>query len=132
MTDRERARARVDSIIAERFEVSLMSDTKWVRVFDALTAHAGLVARCRAKLVWDEELRELQIDGRSFEFDYWPHAMEAMLSGSPRGWYDYKELEWILFPPGSQDLQTIGAVIESRGRFDLERSPRGLRLHAYR
>ena len=109
-----------------------MSDAKWVRLLDALTAHPGLVHECRAKLVWDDEVRELRIDEMEFEFDYWPHAMEAMVSGSPRGWYEYRELEWISFPAGKQDVARIRAVLDARGRFDLEEGDDGLRLYAYR
>lgn len=109
-----------------------MSDAKWVRLLDALTAHEGLVQECRAKLVWDDEIRDLAIDEKEFQFDYWPHAMEAMISGRPRGWYEYRELEWIRFPSGSQDLAKIRATLDARGRFDLERSEDGLTLYAYR
>ena len=132
MTDRDYERARTDTIIAERFKTSCMNDTKWVRLLDALTANDGLVVDCRAKLVWDAEIRYMQIDGMQRDFDYWPHAMEAMISGTPRGWYDYKEIEWIEFPSAEQDLGQIRSTIESVGKFELESTDAGLRLYAYR
>ncbi len=132
MTDRDYARARTDKIIAERFKTSCMSDAKWVRLLDALTAHEGLVADCRVKLVWDDDIRYLQIDGMDFSFDYWPHAMEAMISGSPRGWYEYKEIEWIGFPAGAQDLVVIRSVIDVVGLFEIVSSDAELRIYAYR
>jgi hypothetical protein len=132
MTDRDYERARADRIIAARFKTSCMNDTKWVRLLDALTSPEALVADCRAKLVWDTEIRYMHIDGMQRDFDYWPHAMEAMISGTPRGWYDYKEIEWIEFPAAGQDVVQIRAVIESVGQFELESTDAGLRLYAYR
>ena len=133
MTDRDYERARTDKIIAERFKTSCMSDTKWLRLLDALTAVDRLVDDCRAKLVWDDEIRYMQIDGMTRDFDYWPRAMEAMISGAPRGWYDYKELEWIEFPTDAEhDLGQIRSTIESVGQFELESTDAALRLYAYR
>ena len=119
MTDRDYERSRTDQIIAERFTTSCMSDAKWLRLLDALTATDGLVADCRAKLVWDDRIRYMQIDGMRRDFDYWPHAMEAMISGIPRGWYDYKEIEWIEFPsrrtrlPKNSFCDRIGRAIRA-------------------
>ena len=132
MNDHDYERSRTDQIIAERFKTSCMSDAKWLRLLDVLTATDGLVARCRAKLIWDDEIRYMQIDGMQRDFDYWPRAMEAMISGIPRGWYDYKEIEWIEFPTAEQDLRKILSVIESVGQFELDSTDAALRLYAYR
>jgi hypothetical protein len=58
--------------------------------------------------------------------------MEAMITGTPRGWYDYKGIEWVEFPSKSQDTSAIEQTINSVGPFDLERTTQGLRLYAYR
>lgn len=132
MTNRDYARAGTDKIIAERFKTSCMSDAKWVRLLDAITGHDGLVTDCRVKLVWDDNIRYMQIDGMDFNFDYWPRAVEGMISGFPRGWYEYREIEWIEFPAAGQDLAAIRSVIHAVGQFDIESTDAELRLHAYR
>jgi hypothetical protein len=55
--------------------------------------------------------------------------MEAMISGKPKGWYDYKEIEWIEFP---KDIVLIFDHLGSIGQFEVERSQAGLRLFAYK
>jgi hypothetical protein len=132
LADFEYALARTERLIAARFTSAAMSDAKWVRLLDALTAQRGLVASCAVKLVWDCEVRTIQIDGMSYNFNYWPHAMEAMISGAPRGWHGYNEIEWAEFPAHGQDLGRIRPVIDAAGQFDLHASPSGLRLVAYR
>ena len=131
-TPKEYQRGRTDKIVAERFKAATMSDTKWIRLLNGLTEIEGLVQNCAVKLVWDDEIRHFQIDGMQFNFDYWPHAMEAMISGAPRGWYEYKEIEWIEFDSENNDLDKIRSQIDSIGEFDLERNKTGLRLSAYR
>jgi hypothetical protein len=131
MNDREYIRARADKIIASRFKTTSMNDTKWLRLLDALTAIDGLVLDCRVKLVWEDGIRHMWIDAMQRDVDYYAHSMEAMISGAPRGWYDYKEIEWIEFPAGVQDVEAIRSVIESAGRFAIERTDDVLRLYAY-
>ena len=130
--ERDYERDRTDKIIATRFKSSLMSDAKWGRLLEALTDQEGLVQHCRVKLVWDDEIRFMGIDGCTRDFDFWPHSMEGMISGYPRGWYDYKEIEWIEFESGSLDLVRIESVIQNIGQFDLDKTDDGLRLYAYR
>ena len=133
MTDHDYERARTDNIIAERFKTSCMNNAKWLRLLDALTSIDGLVADCRTKLVWDDEIRYMQIDGMTHDFDYWPRAMEAMISGVPRGWYDYKEIEWIEFPTDAEhNVLEIRSTIDAVGQFELESTDTALRLYAYR
>ncbi len=131
MNDREYDRARANKIIASRFKTTFMNDTKWLRLLDALTAIDGLVLDCRVKLVWDDEIRHMCIDAMQRDIDYYAHSMEAMISGAPRGWYDYKEIEWIEFPAGLQDVEAIRSVIETAGRFAVEHTDATLRLYAY-
>jgi hypothetical protein len=73
----------------------------------------------------------------SYNFDYYAHAMEAMVSGVPRGWYAYREVEWLAFPQVTsgegvvQDLEVLQQHLEAIGQFRLVRSPESLRLYAY-
>lgn len=131
------------------FDASFMSDSKWVRLLNALTAGPDLVLECFAKLVWDEKPRSFDIPGASYGFDYYDHAVEALISGPSSGWHKYKEIEWIEFPlmaavpvdidnrklgtrQVEQDLVAIRSRITSVGRFELRDESSGLRLYAYR
>lgn len=127
-----------------------MSDAKWVKLLKLLTGTENLVLDCRAKLVWDETPRPFAIDGtKCYQFDFWPTAVEGLISGTQNGWHSYREIEWILFPRCSeqiknqnnlkagtetvhQDLAAIRAAIERIGQFDLESQDEFLRLYAYR
>jgi hypothetical protein len=140
-------RERTDRIIAQRFTASFMSDAKWVRLLHALTGYLPcmenqlqdthswtLVRSCKVKLVWDDELiRDLNIAHQSYNYDYYDHAVEAMISGPPRGWFDYKEIEWIEFlKDGQSNIDQIEAAIQAVGQFELEHSDQSLRLFAYK
>lgn len=131
--------AALDRLLT-RFDAALMSNAKWVRLLDVLTAPPDIVVECKAKLVWDDVLRSFRIADAQYQFDYWDNAVEALISGPPRGWYQYREIEWIAFPriamlaagPAEQDLSAIRARIHSAGRFEINDDPDELRLYAYR
>ncbi len=109
-------------------------------LLDALTAPPDIVVQCKAKLVWDDEVRSFRLAGAQYGFDYYDHAVEGLISGSPRGWYQYREIEWIALPriatlhdaPAEQELSAIRARIEGAGKFELSEDPDALRLYAYR
>lgn len=64
-----------------------------MRLLEVLVQIRPRVESCKVKLVWDEVLREMWIpSGSSLGFDYYPQSMEGMISGTPRGFYSYKEL----------------------------------------
>jgi hypothetical protein len=127
------ARARTASIIKTRFHASYMSDAKWVRLLRALSEIGSTITECRVKLVWDEATRNLRVDENiDFGFDYYAASMEAMVSGSPKGFYEYKEIEWIEFTNNGQDLRKIEDHITSTGMFEIEARPEGVRLYGYK
>ena len=126
------ARNRYQAIIAERFSASYMSNAKWVKLLDALTAIGEHIHCCKLKLVWDDSERTLRIDEYLvYGFDYYQCAMEALVSGEPRGWYDYREIEWLGFPNADQDVEQIAAQLATVGLFKLEQGPDMLKLIAY-
>jgi hypothetical protein len=62
--------------------------------------------------------------------------MEAMISGNPRGFYEYKEIEWLDFPKQinaveTQDLDHIQQIINTLGEFRIDIDQDNLRLWAY-
>ena len=131
--------AALDRLLA-RFNATLMSNAKWVRLLDALTAPPDIVVQCKTKLVWDDTLRSFRLTGARYHFDYYDQAVEALISGPSSGWHQYREIEWIAFPrlatsspvQVEQDLDAIRARIQTPGRFDLRDEPDELRLYAYR
>lgn len=126
-------RERVDSLIRERFSSSYMSDAKWVRLLEALVMLRPRIEFCKAKLVWDDVPREMWIpESSSLGFDYYHNSMEAMISGAPRGFYLYKEVEWLEFPARGEDAERVARQIRNAGAFELVPGEAGLRLYAYR
>ena len=121
-----------------------MSDSKWVRLITALVANAAEIKECLVKPIWDnvEPTRQLYLDeNMHYDFNYYATAMEAMVSGKPRGWYTYKEIEWLDFPRvvtskrvgiiDTQSLDMIKEVIDQVGQFHIELTEENLRLYAY-
>ncbi|MCR5889308.1 hypothetical protein LRS06_16350 [Hymenobacter sp. J193] len=131
----------IERLITEKRLSPLMSNAKWLKLLSALVENAALIAECRVKLIWEQEtmIRWLVFDeDTSYRFDYYDTAMEAMITGNPRGWYAYKEIEWLEFPrfisnkSVVQDLHAIQLQIQAIGQFQLELSDENLRLYAYR
>jgi len=82
--------------------------------------------------VWDDEVRALNIDDSlQFGLDYYETSMESMLSGYPKGFYDYKELEWVEFHSSDENLDAIEKSLYKLGQFELERTASGVKLFAY-
>ncbi|TQV88286.1 DUF6678 family protein [Aliikangiella coralliicola] len=140
-------RAKTDSIIMG-FDGHLMNNTKWVKLLNALS-DSDLVLESKVKLVWDDELRDFRIRYAGYCHDFYDTNMEAMISGYPKGFYDYKEIEWVDFPAEAevvvnpdniksgtrqvaQDIQAICKIISNIGMFELESSDSNLRLYGYK
>lgn len=132
----------LDKIIKEKFSSALMNDSKWVKIISILVKNANSIKKCLLKPIWDdkEPTRELLIDeNRQFGFDFYHNAMESMVSGNPRGWYAYKEIEWIDFPKSYlendkkaiQDLDLIEQVLLSVGTLRSDKTDNNLRLYSY-
>ncbi|MBD0256798.1 MAG: hypothetical protein ICV83_13850 [Cytophagales bacterium] len=132
----------LDKIIRERFSGALMSDRKWVKLLDQLVAHACLIKKCRVKLIWEDHCRrELLINQHTlYPFDYYDSAVESMISGTPPGWYAYREIEWLAFPRKTgaapddpvQDIEAIHRLLEPLGELCLERDEEELKIYAYK
>ncbi len=135
----------LDKIIQQKFSASFMSNSKWVKLITALVDNWQEIKECLVKPIWDDEppSRRLLLDEHThYNFDYYDAAMEAMISGKPRGWYAYREIEWLDFPrlvsvqngkpAASQNLETISQIIGALGQFVIELTTDNLRLYAYR
>ena len=92
--------AFIHSCQKQRSLVWLASDKQWVDCIAALVSHSQSLGSCFVKLIWEDEpvTRTLLLDPDAmYEVDYYAEALEAMITGVPRGWYRYKEIEWIDF-----------------------------------
>lgn len=135
------AREQLDKIIREKHLTTLMNNRKWVKLISTLVAHAAEIKQCNVKLIWEDEpiLRELLFDeDTGYNFDYYETSMEAMISGNPKGWYEYKEIEWLDFPRFIKDSDTTGQNLEriqklflELGEFETHLDENNLRLYAY-
>ncbi|MFK7898932.1 MAG: hypothetical protein AB8G23_24090 [Myxococcota bacterium] len=138
----EKRRAR-DDRAAARMPFSSMSDTKWRK---ALKSLASTNARdiCEWKFVADDNPVGGWIPepNRILERCVEPHCIDAAAGIVPL----YKDVEWLELlakrrsqsyenAPVSiseQNLDSAEAALTQIGQFDLERTPTGLRLYAYR
>lgn len=121
-----------DRIIADEMLSRSMSDAKWVRLLETLSETIEHSISIEVQLVWDHKPRSMWIRDAQYNVDYYTSSMEAMIGGFPRGWYDYKEIEWVNFFGTGDLLHTLKEQIDSVGMFDLESCGSGLRLYAYR
>ena len=129
---KENQRKKLDLLI-KRFSSSAMNNAKWVKLLDALTIEDTAVKMCQTKLVWDSEPRKFFLDDTCYYgYDYYHNAVEGLISGIPRGFYEYREIEWILFPHDSQDVKRIESQISTAGEFDYVITSTGLKLFGYR
>lgn len=132
LNQREYDRAKTDRIIANEMLSWSMNDTKWIRLLGALSETLDQSISIHVKLVWDEQPRTMWIRDAQYQFDYYATSMEAMIGGFPRGWYDYKEIEWIAFSGTDDLLHMLKQHIDTVGVFDMESCSSALRLYAYR
>ena len=129
---REYDRAKTDRIIASEMLTRSMSDTKWVRLLNELSERIDQSISIVVQLVWDYEPRTMWIRDAQYDVDYYATSMEAMIGGFPRGWYDYKEIELVVFLGADDLLLSLKQHIDTVGMFDLELTGSALRLYAYR
>ncbi len=123
-------REKTDQIIQTNFTKSCMNDVKWVQVIDSLIENFHLIPEISLKLVWDENLRELFLDeSTGKDHDYYAASMEGLVSGAPRGWYDYKEIEWVEF---QENGQIVSKVLDSIGKFEYQLNNDKLKLYGYK
>jgi len=126
------ARMKTDSFI-KRFDASLMSNSKWVKLLKVLTLRDFNISSSKIKLVWDEDIRVLNLnDDLEFGFDYCQSSMESMVSGYPKGFYDYKEIEWLEIKAPRAALNELIKNIEQVGKYCVEQSIDSIKIIAYK
>lgn len=126
---------QLDQVIKGRFQVSLMSDTKWEKLIDCVTDHLGEVF-LNYKLIHSSEVRSTSF----YSPDCKPYFIEPIL---------YREVEWVEFPVEyenyissdnlkagkkhyAQDIVLIEKVLSKIGAFELLRNNEGIKIYAYK
>ncbi len=128
----EYARKQTDKLI-QGYSCSLMSNTKWVKLLCALSDIEEIECKANVKLVWDENPRDMRIDDELvYDFDFYGKSMEALISGYPKGWYDYKEIEWLQLTGSNELIDQIKFVLDKIGKFEIEKISNGIKLFAYK
>lgn len=131
--------ARLDRLIARSFSASFMSNSKWRRLFSALSAPELEISQ----LVWKFVGRQLAIRGAAPDAECLGETIIRDTSFSP---FPYKEIEWIEIPrshirPGdeqlpfkhrTQDPEKAECMLAALGHFEMVRLPEGLRVYGYR
>lgn len=145
--DKLRERENLDKLIVEKNISPLMNDTKWVKLIKVFVENCNQILECQVKLLWEDDYcdRKLVFDeNTSYNFDFYDKSMEAMITGSPKGWYDYKEIEYLEFPKKinfkmkngtvqikEQNLDLIKKLILEIGNFEIYLVSDYLRIYAY-
>ena len=125
----------------KKYSFSLMSDSKWRRLFSVVHDGSIPLSVCYWKLVESKEVKEgsvpnLELLGDSFVGD----------CGALNGPFSFREIEWILLPArfgyrpyekaplrySYQDVSIIAAMIDAQGKFEYEMSDEGLKIYGYK
>jgi hypothetical protein len=123
-------RERIDATIRETCSASLMSDTKWRKLFAALAAIPSIKTYYLKSLRKPDEVRGFGSFGLQT-----PHEFVDTPSYGP---IYLREIEWIEFPrverraAGSddlhQDIDSLQHALAAAGDFPIEETARGLRI----
>jgi hypothetical protein len=92
--DLDKIQKRLDNKLSE-FSGRFMSDSKWTKLFKALSQNKGIVKRCLIKNVLDNTLREIEIPlMEKFGGTFNDKGIEDIMTGGPTS---FKEIEWVEF-----------------------------------
>jgi len=119
-----------------QFSQHLMSNSKWIRLIEAIIDNAHEFKKIQFKKIHNDRISELYLNEDSiFEFDYWQRGFEG--NNSLGDWLEYKEIEYLIFPKivdsnNFQNLEEIKLIIEKVGRFNIEIDKDELKLVCYK
>ena len=110
-----------------------MSNHKWVKLLKCLSSIVNLSCDFSVKLVWDDNVRKLHLDETvQYQLDYYDASLEAMISGNPKGFYDYKEIEWLAIEGHSEQILKVKDALNTLGQFDFVANLHQLKVFAYK
>jgi hypothetical protein len=118
----ERHQKRFEKAIAS-FSGKFMNDTKWLKLFQAISNHSSLVAKCQVKNIGDEFIRILEIPSKE---DFEETFHKKGIKDVPAGPAKFKEIEFIKFPTqwengkniSHQDIEAISDFISLIAQFE--------------
>lgn len=120
-----------------KFSQHLMSNSKWVKLIDALIDHAAYLKLIGFKKVQNSDVGKLYLSEDTLcGYDFWEVGFEG--HNSLGGWLTFKEIEYLVFPKivtsenDVQDLNQIKSIIEKVGQFDIEMNDDGLKMNCYK
>lgn len=119
-----------------QFSQHLMSNSKWIRLIEAIIDNAHEFKKIQFKKIQNDRIGELYLNEDSiFEFDYWQRGFEG--NNSLGDWLEYKEIEYLIFPKivdsnNIQNLEEIKLIIEKVGRFNIKIDKDELKLVCYK
>lgn len=132
--DHQKSR-KIEKLISQ-FSQHLMSNSKWVRLIEAIVENADDFKKIQFKKIQNNNIGELFINEDSvFEFDYWQNGFEG--NNSFNDWLEYKEIEYLIFPKivdynNIQNLEEIKLIIEKVGSFNIEIDKDQLKIVCYK
>lgn len=123
----------IDKIIKKKYSSNFMSNSKWVKLIELLVKNYKLFDVCNVKLIYDDKIRELLIEGNeTFDFDYYKDSMEGMVTKPiTPGWVLYKEIEWVSFPFEKSNIDKLQKLINQLGEFRSDLTADYFRVFAY-
>lgn len=127
--------SKIEKLISQ-FSQHLMSNSKWVRLIEAIVENADDFKKIQFKKIQNNNIGELFINEDSvFEFDYWQNGFEG--NNSFNDWLEYKEIEYLIFPKivdynNIQNLEEIKLIIEKVGSFNIEIDKDQLKIVCYK
>lgn len=147
MTDLDSKYQRKFENRLKEFSGSYMNNTKWIKLFDALSNENQIIKKCYVKDIWDDVLREIEIPSRDlFDEAFSRTGINDVFSGGP---YEFTEIEKLIFPKNwsiqrkmrdenlnpfeyAQDIDKIKTLITSVGLFEIEHEPESLVIYGYK
>lgn len=120
-----------------KFSQHLMSNSKWVKLINALIDNAAYLKLIGFKKVQNSDVGKLYLsEDTLFGYDFWEAGFEG--HNSLGGWLTFKEIEYLVFPKivtsenDVQDLNQIKSIIEKVGQFDIEMNDDELKMICYK
>jgi len=128
---------RIDKLVAKRFSISFMSNSKWEKLFKALDADDITLDHVKLKLV----------DRKTPVITYMPKTEDLeniwVSEGKNDCNYFYKEIEWIellrVYKPSNvpsqyvhQTIDLASEIITQTGQFETENTETGLKIYGYK
>ncbi|HHJ3172650.1 TPA: DUF6678 family protein [Vibrio parahaemolyticus] len=109
---------KIDNLIAEKYSVSLMNDTKWDKLLESVTDLFEQGVHINYKPFFIEPIFYKEVEWVEFPTTYEDYISVNNLKAGTKQYH--------------QCIDDIEAVIEGVGKFELERTESSIKLFAYK